>query len=158
LDTTALVLAIILFIAGIIGTILPFLPGPALIYGGMLLYGFMTGFATLDAYFFLLQGLVLVLIFLIDYLASAIGTRRFGGSKQAAWGAVSGMIFGVIVFGPLGIALGPFLGAVGAELIRGISMNQALHTGLGTLIGILGGTILKIGIEILMIIYFFMQI
>ena len=158
METTALVLAIILFIAGIIGTILPLLPGPILIYGGMLLYGIMTQFSTLDAYFFLLQGLVLVLIFLVDYIASAVGTTRYGGSKQAAWGAVVGTILGIFIFGPLGIVIGPFLGAVAVELLRGKDMNQTIRVGFGTLIGLLGGTIVKLGAEIIMIIYFFMRI
>ena len=158
METTALVLAIILFIAGIIGTILPLLPGPILIYGGMLLYGFMTQFSTLDAYFFLLQGLVLVLIFLIDYIASAVGTKRYGGSKQAVWGAVLGTIPGLIFLGPLGIVIGPFLGAVVVELLRGKDINQTMRVGLGTLIGLLGGTVVKIGVEIVMIVYFFMRI
>lgn len=157
MDTTALILAIIFFIAGLLGTILPLLPGAILIYGGMLLYGFLTKFAALDVYFFLLQGVVLVFIFLVDYLASAAGTRRFGGSKQAAWGAVLGAVIGLF-FGPLGIIIGPFLGAVGAELLRGIEMNQAIRAGFGTIVGILGGTIIKIGVEVLMIVYFFMRI
>jgi len=58
----------------------------------------------------------------------------------------------------LGIIIGPFLGAVGAELVRGIEINQAIRVGFGTLVGILGGTILKLSAEILMIVYFFMRI
>ena len=158
MEVTALFLAIILFIAGLLGTILPVLPGAILIYCGMLLYGFITKFATLDANFFLLQALVLVLVFSVDFLASAAGTRRFNGSKQAAWGSIIGTIFGLIFFGPLGIVIGPFLGAVVAELLRGTQINQAIRVGFGTLIGILGGTVLKLGAEILMIVYFFMRI
>ncbi len=156
--TTALVLAIILFIAGLIGTILPVLPGGILVYGGMILYGFMTEFATLDITFFVIQGAVLAFIFAIDYIASAYGTRRFGGSTQAAVGAVVGTIAGLIVLGPLGIIIGPFLGAVAVELIRGIAFNKALKAGIGTLIGVIGGTVVKIGAEIAMIVYFFMKI
>ena len=125
--TTALILSIILFIAGLVGTILPILPGAILIYGGMLLYGFMTNFATLDAKFFLLQALVLVLIFSVDFLASAVGTRRSNGSKQAAGGAIIGTLLGLIFFGPLGIVIGPFLGAVGAELLRGQWTTRTVH-------------------------------
>lgn len=158
MENTALMLAIILFIVGIIGSILPVLPGPILIFAGMLIYGFMTEFATLNTTFYLLQIMVLVLIFSIDYLSSAVGTRRFGGSKQAAWGAIGGTIIGLIFLGPLGIVIGPFLGAVVSELVRGIAFKQAIRIGFGTLIGILGGTVLKVLIGILMIIYFFMQI
>lgn len=74
METTALILSIILFIFGLLGTILPILPGAILIYGGMLLYGVMTGFETLDANFFLLQASILVLIFFIDFIASSVGT------------------------------------------------------------------------------------
>lgn len=156
--TSALILSIILFIAGVAGTVLPILPGAILIYGGMLLYGFMTKFTTLDANFFLLQALVLVLIFSIDFLASAIGTKRFNGSKQASWGAIIGTVLGLIFFGPLGIVIGPFLGAVLAEVLQGREIYQAIRVGFGTLVGILGGTVLKLCAEILMIIYFFMSI
>ncbi|SHI20255.1 DUF456 domain-containing protein [Desulfosporosinus lacus] len=158
METTALILSIIFFVAGLLGTILPILPGAILIYGGMLLYGFMTKFSTLDANFFLLQALVLVLVFSVDFVASAAGTRRFNGSKQAAWGAIIGTILGLIFFAPLGIVIGPFLGAVVAELLRGIQINQAIRVGFGTLVGILGGTVLKLCAEILMIVYFFIRI
>lgn len=82
----------------------------------------------------------------------------FNGSKQAAWGAVIGTILGLIFLGPLGIVIGPFVGAVGSELLRGIHLKQAILVGFGTLVGILGGTILKLCAEILMIVYFFMRI
>lgn len=157
MSTFALILAIILFIVGLIGTILPLLPGAALIFGGMLIYGFMTKFATLDASFFLLQALALVLIFLVDYFASAVGTKRYGGSKQATWGAIIGAVVGVF-FGPIGIVIGPFLGAVGAEYLNRKDISKALRVGFGTIVGILGGTVVKIGAEILMIVYFFMKI
>ncbi|MEL1134315.1 DUF456 domain-containing protein [Desulfitobacterium sp. THU1] len=155
--TAALIIAIILFIVGLLGTVLPILPGAILIYGGMLIYGLMTGFATLDLTFFLIQGLVFAFIFLVDYWATVEGTRRYGGSKQAGWGAALGMIFGLF-FMPLGIVIGPFLGAVVAELLRKTELSQAIRVGFGTLVGLLGGTIIKLGVEILMIIYFFMKI
>lgn len=73
-------------------------------------------------------------------------------------GAIIGTVFGLIFFGPLGIAIGPFLGAVVAELLRGTQLDQVIHVGFGTLVGLLGGTVLKLGAEVLMIMYFFMNI
>ena len=108
----ALLLAVVCFLLGLTGTVLPVLPGAILIYAGMLVYGLLTKFASLDATFFLLQGLALLLVFIIDFLAAAAGTRRFGGGKAAAWGAAVGTLAGVIFFGPLGLLAGPFLGAV----------------------------------------------
>lgn len=154
----ALLFAVILFVVGLVGTVLPVLPGAILIYGGMLLYGFMTGFAALDANFFLLQAMALIIIFAVDFLATAAGTKHFGGSNNAVWGAILGTLAGLLIFGPFGIIIGPFLGATLAELRRGKQPNLAFRAGFGTLIGLLGSTILKLSIEILMIIHFFLTI
>ncbi|MBS3982988.1 MAG: DUF456 family protein [Dethiobacter sp.] len=153
----ALILAVIFFILGLAGIVLPVLPGIILIYVGMLIYGFMTQFATLDANFFLLQGLVVLLASGLDFVATAVGTKRFGGSKNAVWGAVIGILIGLLLFGPFGIILGSFLGAVIAEILQGKNMNIAIRSGFGTLIGIVGATALKIIIGVLMIIAFFLS-
>jgi uncharacterized protein YqgC (DUF456 family) len=154
----ALILSVILFVLGLAGIVLPVLPGIILIYAGMLLYGIMTQFATLDANFFLLQGLVVLLASSLDFIATAVGTKRFGGSKNAVWGAVIGILLGLLLFGPFGIILGSFLGAVIAEILLGKNMNNAIRSGFGTLIGIVGATALKIFIGVLMIIAFFFAI
>src|SRR5665648_255597 len=112
MQITALIIAIILFLVGIAGTILPVLPGVILIYAGMVIYGFMTGFETLTLYFFIVQAVAFAVILGIDFVASAIGTKHYNGSKQAAAGAVVGTILGIIFLGPLGIVIGPFAGAV----------------------------------------------
>ncbi|MBS3948292.1 MAG: DUF456 family protein [Dethiobacter sp.] len=158
MPTVALVLAVILFVLGLAGIVLPVLPGVILIYGGMLLYGLLTGFAALDANFYLLQGMALLLTFFIDYLAATVGTRRYGGSRRAAWGAAAGILLGGFLLGPFGVVIGPFLGAVLAELSGGKQLEQSIRIGVGTLIGFLGGTVLKFGIAGLMIIWFFVSI
>jgi uncharacterized protein YqgC (DUF456 family) len=158
LKTAALIIAIIMFIIGIAGTILPALPGVVLIFGGMLIYGFMTDFANLSLWFFVMQLLVMAVIFVVDFIASAVSTSKYGGSKQAAFGAVVGTIFGIIVFGPLGIILGPFAGSIAAEILLGKEIKQAVRVGFGSLVGVLGGTIFKLAAEIVMIVYFFMSI
>ncbi|MBT9171906.1 MAG: hypothetical protein DDT21_00280 [Syntrophomonadaceae bacterium] len=155
--TVALVLTVLLFLLGLAGIVLPILPGVILIYAGMLLYGIMTGFAALDTNFYLLQGMALLLTFFIDYLAASTGTRRYGGSRRAAWGAAAGVLFGLFL-GPFGIIIGPFLGAILAELTGGKQLEQAVRAGVGTLIGFVGGTALKFVIAALMIIWFFISI
>ncbi|HZK25090.1 MAG TPA: DUF456 family protein [Oscillospiraceae bacterium] len=158
MDYLPLILASLLFIVGVLGTVLPVLPGAILIFGGMLLYGYLTNFAVLTINFYLLQGVAMLLVFLIDFLATAVGTKRYGGSRVASFGAAIGTLVGIFSFPPLGIVVGPFLGAVLAELLVGKDTNQALRVGFGTLIGLLGGTILKLVIEAAMIIYFFLTI
>lgn len=157
MNTVALVIAVIIFIVGLLGTVLPVLPGVMLIYAGMLLYGFMTGFATLNVYFFVMQGIVVGIVILVDYVASAVGTKLSGGSRQAAIGAVIGTILGLILLGPLGIIVGPFVGAVAVELSRGAAPARAVRVGFGTLIGTVGGTVIKLGAAVAMIVYFFVK-
>lgn len=158
METIALALTIILFIAGVLGTMLPFLPGITLVYGGMILYGLMTKFASHDVQFFVIQSLILILVIAIDFFAAAIGTKKFGGSKESLSGAVTGTFLGLYLMGPLGMILGPFLGAFTSETIWGEGPKQAIKTGFGTLIGFIAGTLLKLAAEIVMIVYFFMQI
>ncbi|HAA37275.1 MAG TPA: DUF456 domain-containing protein [Firmicutes bacterium] len=153
-----LLLASLMFIVGFLGTFLPVLPGAILIYGGMLLYGYLTKFTALTIHFFIIEGLALLLVFAVDFLAAAVGTKRYGGSRAASFGAAVGTLAGIFFFPPLGIIVGPFVGAALAELIKGKEIDQALRVGFGTIIGLLGGTILKIVIETAMIIYFFITI
>ncbi|MBZ2173998.1 DUF456 domain-containing protein [Schnuerera sp. xch1] len=158
METMALIISIVLFILGIIGTIFPVLPGSILVYGGMLVYGFMTNFESLTLYFFMVEALILLSTFLADFVATAASTRRFGGGKRAAWGAAIGTILGMIILGPIGFVLGPFIGATAAELSRGIGMKQAIRSGFGSVVGALGGTVFKLFAEVIMIVYFFMSI
>lgn len=155
---TGLTVAVIFMILGVLGTVLPALPGAPLIWLGMFAYGLFTKFQSLGWFFFLGQGLAVALIFALDYAAGVWGVKMYGGSKYAVWGSVLGGIVGAITGGPFGLIYGPFLGAAAAELLRQNSLGGALRAGLGTLVGFLGGTFLKLAVEALMITWFFMEI
>ncbi len=79
-------------------------------------------------------------------------------SPYSAAGAVVGTILGIIFLGPLGIVIGPFAGAVIVEFFQKKDIKKSLQVGFGTLMGILGGTVLKIIMEIVMIVWFFIKI
>jgi uncharacterized protein YqgC (DUF456 family) len=158
LSTTGLILASLFFLFGLAGTFIPALPGAPLIFLGMLIYGYFDGFVHLNWTFYLLQGLAVIIVFLLDYLAGVWGVKRYGGSKIAVWGSIIGSIIGLIFLGPLGIILGPFLGAIAGELLMKKSAEQALRSGWGTVIGFLGGLMMKLTVEIAMIIWFFMVV
>lgn len=129
-----------------------------MIWLGMLVYGFFVDFQNLPWTFYVGQGLAVALIFLIDYLAGIWGVKRYGGSREAVWGSVLGGLLGVLVLGPFGLIFGPFIGAVIGELYRKSSLNKALEVGIGTIIGFLGGSFIKLAIEAVMIIWFFMAV
>ncbi len=154
----ALIIAIIFFIAGIIGTAFPIIPGALLIWLGMLIYGFMVNFTNLTTEFYIIQALAALMVQSVDYVAAAIGTKKFGGSKTSTWMAALGLLLGIIFLGIPGIIFGPFLGALAGELIGKVPINKALYSSFGTLLGLLGGFLLKFFIEALMIIWFFISI
>jgi hypothetical protein len=150
----ASLVALLFFLAGLAGILLPILPGHPLIWVGMLVYGLLTGFERIGWSFLLWQGLLALAGVLVDYPASAWGARRYGGSRAAVWGAVAGALVGGLVLGPVGVVVGPFLGAVAGEFLVGRSSAQAFRAGIGTVVGFLGGLVLKLGLAAAMIIWF----
>ena len=143
--------------AGFVGIVFPALPGTILIAGGFLVYGLITGFDSLSVWFFVGQGLLICLGYAVDVLATAWGVRKFGGSKAAAWGAVLGTLL-VFVLGPIGILVGPLLGAIVGELIMGEQLKQALHSGVGSFFGFIGGVAAKMLIAGIMVAWFVVEI
>jgi len=154
----AMIIAIIMFVVGFAGTILPVLPGVVLVYGGMIVYGLMTGIENLGPKFFIIQGLATLVILGVDFVAASIGTKKYKGSKKAAIGAFVGTFVGLFFLGPFGLLIGPFVGAMLAELLQGKDMDQAFSSGFGTVVGNIGGTLFKLMGEIVMIIYFFIKV
>ncbi|MDD3652860.1 MAG: DUF456 domain-containing protein [Desulfotomaculaceae bacterium] len=152
---TGIIIAVVFFTVGVIGTVLPMLPGAPLIWLGMLIYGLFVKFDNLSWLFFIGQGLAVALVFLIDYLAGVMGAKHYGGSKAAIWGSVLGGVLGILLLGPFGLIAGPFIGAVAGELYRRNDLDKAIRVGIGTLIGFLGGTVLKLAVEVIMIVWFF---
>ena len=142
-----------LILGGVIGTVFPALPGTVLIFCGFFVYGLITGFDSLSGWFFLGQGGLVGLSYLVDFLATAFGVKVFGGSKAAAWGAVLGSLL-VFVIGPIGILVGPLLGAIAGELIMGEQVKQALHSGFGSFLGFIGGVTVNLFLSGIMIAWF----
>lgn len=158
MEIFALILSLIIILIGIAGTILPALPGPILVYLGFVVYGALAGFDKLGLSFFLISGIIVAILYFLDIYTSKLGTKLYGGSKEAGIGAAIGLFIGLIALGPIGIILGPLLGAFLVELFIGKEVKDSFISGLGSLVGLLGGTIFKILIEIAMVIYFLIKI
>jgi len=147
-------LATLPFIAGgFLGLVLPALPGSALLLAGFVVYGLIAGFEGLTRGFWLGQCLLALAGHGLDYLATVLGVRMQGGSRAAVWGAMLGLA-AIFFIGPFGIVLGPLVGAVAGELLLGRSHGRALRSGLGTVLGLLLGTLGKLVLGCLMCLWF----
>lgn len=156
-ETIAIIVASIFFLVGLAGTLLPVLPGVSLIWLGMLVYGLIAGFENLSIYFFLGQALLALIVMGVDYLFTAMGSRYFGGSKAALWGAAVGLMIGMMFF-PIGFLIGPFLGAALADFLFRRRTDQALRSGVGASAGVWIALPIKLTIEIIMITWFIVRI
>lgn len=142
MDIFLIILGSLCLLVGILGCVLPVLPGVPVAYAGLLLLQ-LTDRVQFSWQFLVIWAIVVVMIQLLDYFVPAWGTKRFGGSKWGVWGSAIGMLVGLF-FGPWGIILGPFVGAVLFELFDGKNARAALRAGWGSFVGLLAGTILKL--------------
>lgn len=157
LDIALISFGILFLLIGLVGCILPVLPGPPLSYMGLLLLHF-TENHHFSARFLIWWAVIALVVTLLDNLIPIWGTKKYGGSKRAIWGSVLGLLAGLFLFPPFGIIVGPFLGAVLGELSAGKTSNEALRSGFGAFMGFLGGTLLKLITSGMIIFYFFKEL
>jgi len=146
MDITLAVLGAVLVLVGFLGSVLPILPGPPISWAGLLLLKWTTyvsdhGQAYENTLWILLFFVVLVTI--LDYVVPIMGTKKFGGSKRGVWGATIGVVVGLF-FGPLGIIIGPFLGAYIGEISTGKKDKDALRAAWGSFVGFMMGVGMKL--------------
>ncbi|MFT4178027.1 MAG: DUF456 domain-containing protein [Thermomonas sp.] len=154
-NTLLYAIAAILVLVGLAGTVLPALPGLPLLFAGLLLAAWTDGFQHIHWGWLLLLGLLTLLSLVIDLWATALGAKRVGASRLAVLGAMLGTLAGLF-FGPVGLLLGPFAGALCGELLHRRSLQrddfgQAAKIGIGTWLGILFGAVLKIALACMML-------
>jgi len=151
-------LSLLLIIGGIIGCFLPLLPGPVTGWLGVLLMHQLASIPS-DPIFLGWTFVVTLGIFLLDYWIPIAGAKTFGGTKAGVRGATIGLIVGFIFMGILGLAIGPFLGAVSGELMENPKdRKKAFRAGLGSFLGFLGGTLLKFLLALYFLIWFFQMV
>ena len=138
-------LAAVLVGIGLVGLLLPALPGSPLLFAGLLLAAWMENFEHVGAGTLTLLGVIVVLTYVVDFGAGALGARQFGASRSAVIGAAIGAVVGIF-FGLPGILLGPFVGAVVGELAAARELREAGVAGVGASIGLIVGAALKLAL------------
>lgn len=143
-------LAVLVVLAGLAGTIVPALPGIPLVFVGLFLMAWIDDFSAMGWKTIAVLGVLAVIGWLVDLIAGAIGARYLGASKRSFWGATLGAIVGMF-FGLPGIILGPFIGAVLGEISGGRDVLHSSRAGVGTWLGMVVATAAKLAIAFLMI-------
>jgi uncharacterized protein YqgC (DUF456 family) len=151
-DYILLITGILLMILGIIGCLVPVLPGPPFSFLGIILLH-LSRFGNFTEIALISLGAIALIVTVLDYIVPVWGTKKFGGSKYGTRGALIGLIIGLFL-GPLGLIIGPLIGAFVGELIFRDDINYALKAGFGSLLGFLTGVGLKLAASFVMTFYF----
>jgi len=143
-------LAAVLVGVGLVGTVLPALPGALLVLGGLVSAAGADGFERVGWPSLALMGVLAALSYGVDFAAGALGAKKLGGSTWGVVGAAVGTLIGLF-FGIAGLIFGPFLGAVAGEYAKRRQLGQAGRAGAGAWIGMVVGTAAKIAFVVAMI-------
>jgi uncharacterized protein YqgC (DUF456 family) len=150
MDIALYALAIALILGGLIGTVLPTLPGIPMIFGGLWLAAALDDYQHLGVSWLIVLGVLAAFGVAMDFIAASLGAKRVGASSMAIWGASIGTFIGMFLGIP-GLILGPFVGALAGELISSKSVLRSAHVGVGTWLGLLFGTLVKLVLSVVMV-------
>ena len=144
------VLAVALIIIGLVGVVVPALPGTVLVFAGLLIAAWVDDFTRVSVATIVIVGVIGAASYGVDFVAAALGAKKLGASPRAMVGAGLGTVAGLF-FGLPGLILGPFAGAVIGELTTHRDLKRAGRAGLAAWIGFAIGTAVKVGIVFLMV-------
>jgi len=141
-------------LVGLMGCVVPGVAGPPFSFLGLILLSIARGWEPFSPGFLVAIAVLTAVVTALDYIVPAAGARKFGASRMGFWGAVAGMLVGLLAFPPFGLILGAFLGAIVGELWAGKQAQDALRAGWGVFIGVLVGMVLKLIASGIMTFYF----
>ena len=151
-------LTIVLFAVGLIGTVVPVLPGTTIILAAAVIHRIMLGpDKSIGWRIIIVLGLLTLVSYALDILAGYFGAKYFGATKWGTFGAILGALIGLF-FGLIGLFIGPVIGAIAGEVIAGKRMIDAGRAGWGSLLGNIGSMLAKVIIALAMITFFLMNV
>lgn len=157
MDILLITISVLLILIGILGSIVPILPGPPIAFCGLLLVQF-TSKHPFSVEFLIIFGLLAIFSAVIDNLLPIYTTKIFNGSKKGVWGSAIGLIIGLFFFPPIGIIIGPMLGAFIGEIAAGKTAEKAVKPAFGSIIGFLSSIFLRLALSIVMAYYFVVKV
>ena len=152
------IIIIALFVLSFVGLLYPIIPSVIVIWIGFLLYHFIINSDELNLVFWIIMAVFTVILIGADFIANSYFVKKYGGSKWGERGAAVAVLVGSFIIPPFGILIVPFVTVFIIEMIQRRTVQKALRASFGSLIGFLGGTLAKIVIQFVMIIWFFIVI
>jgi uncharacterized protein YqgC (DUF456 family) len=148
MDYVLIIMGFVCILTGVIGSVVPALPGPPISWVGLLLVG-LSPWVENSTALLVITGVIALIITVLDYIIPSLSTKHFGGSKYGIWGCNIGLVISMfgLPFGPtglLGIIFWPFIGAFIGEMIKQQDYKQALRAAWGAFVGFLCGTLMKL--------------
>ncbi|MEB3345193.1 DUF456 domain-containing protein [Aquimarina gracilis] len=158
MDIALTIIGLLFCVLGIIGSFLPVLPGPFTSWIGLLILH-LTNAVPQNWTFLGITLAISIVVWVLDYIVPALGTKKFGGTKYGMIGSSLGLIVGILFLGPFGIIIGPFAGAFIGEFIRDSSeTSKALKAAFGSFIGFLAGTFIKFIVSVAFLVLFIQEV
>jgi len=133
--TVLVILGFLLLVVGIVGCVVPVLPGPILCFLALILLSLIRGWQTFSVAALVVLGALTILVTVLDNVLPVLTARRWGAGKAGIWGSVVGMLLGMFLLPPFGAIIGTFAGAVLGELLFGRKDADALRAGWGVFAG-----------------------
>ena len=158
MDIFLLTIGFLFVMLGLIGSFLPVLPGPLTSWLGLLILYF-TSIVPMNYTFLGITLAIAILIWILDYIIPAIGTKRFGGSTYGVYGTTIGLLIGLFSPIPFGILLGAFLGAFIGEMLHDkTNTKRAFRASIGSLLGLITSATIKFTVAVVYAVLFFMKV
>ena len=154
MDIFLIIIGFLLCLVGIVGSFLPIIPGPVTAWLGILLLN-LTSVVEFNLSFVLITFTVAVSVGILDYLIPILGVKKLGGTRAGQIGTTVGLILALILFGPIGIIIGPFLGALLGEMSNKKSFSDSLKPAFGSFIGVIAGSVIKFLISLSFLFFYF---
>jgi len=145
MDVALWVLAGAMVLVGIIGMVLPLLPGTPLLFGGLWLAAFLDGYEKVGVSVVVVLAVLAVLAWVVDYVAAVLGVKRVGASGLAMAGAAAGALVGILG-GIVGLIVGPIVGAMAGEMLARRNAGQATRVGIAAGLSFIAAVAVKLGI------------
>lgn len=153
LEIISMIFAILALIIGIIGCVVPILPGPLLSFASLLIISMPGSFTLYRPRLLIVLGVLALLSQFLDNIFPVLASKRAGAGKGGTWGSVAGMLLGMVFFPPLGVFIGAFLGALLGEILFNRENEEPLKAALGVFTGTLLGIVFKLSVSTVIAVY-----